>query len=93
MAELKEALKKTKNNKSPGPDEIPIEVIRAAGQEMLRFLLRLLNVAYLTLERQETPSKKILSPVMNTSIHLWFLLPWKQDKLQQCHGNRSAQQN
>ena len=48
LEELKNALKSIKNNKSPGPDEIPIEVIKSAGHEMIEFLVKLLNTCYTT---------------------------------------------
>jgi hypothetical protein len=46
LKELKNALKSIKNNKSPGPDEIPIEVIKSAGHEMMEFLVKLLNTCW-----------------------------------------------
>lgn len=46
LDEIRNALKMTKNNRSPGPDKIPIEVIKVAGPRMLHFLYKLFNEAY-----------------------------------------------
>ena len=65
MEEILKALKKTKNNKSPGSDLIPIEVIKAAGQPMLEFLHKILNIAY---ETGQFPSEWNCSEIRTAKI-------------------------
>ncbi len=48
LDELKEVLKTTKNNKSPGTDGLPMEFYKLFFNDMWPFLLRSMNEAFIT---------------------------------------------
>ena len=63
IEEIAEVIKKAKNNKAPGIDNIPLEIIRAAGVTGLYWLHRIFNTAW---RQQKTPTdwrKSIIVPI------------------------------
>ena len=44
--ELEAAIKLTKDNKAPGPDEVPVETIKAGGEPLKAVMLDLMNLAW-----------------------------------------------
>lgn len=63
MAELDKALNLTKNNKSAGPDLIPIETIKAGGEPLKQLLLELVNLAWNTGTVPEEWNQSIIVPI------------------------------
>ena len=51
--EIKEALRKTPNGKSVGPDQKPVEVWKSLGEEGLEWLTELFNVIFRTAKMPE----------------------------------------
>lgn len=75
--EVKAALKSLPNQKSPGIDEIPIELIKAAGKPVLMQLTRLCQAIWNTLEWPRDWKRSVYLP-----------LPKKGD-IMQCANNRT----
>ena len=63
MEELEKAIKLTKDNKAPGPDEIPVETIKAGGIPLMLLLLDLMNLAWRTGTVPEEWNKSIIYPI------------------------------
>ncbi|KAI8511727.1 hypothetical protein Bbelb_108270 [Branchiostoma belcheri] len=63
MEELEMALSLTKNNKTPGPDMIPIETIKAGGDTLKLMILNLLNHAWETGSVPEEWNQSVICPI------------------------------
>jgi hypothetical protein len=63
MQELEEALKLTRDNKSPGPDQIPVETLKAGGDSLKMLLLDLMNLAWRTGTVPDDWNKSIICPI------------------------------
>jgi exonuclease III len=63
MQELEEALKLTRDNKSPGPDQIPVETLKAGGDSLKMLLLDLMNLAWRTGTVPDHWNKSIICPI------------------------------
>jgi len=75
--EIEEAVRKLKCNKSPGTDNIPAELLKAGGENMVDILLKICN---LTLKTGEWPTKWTESIVIP--------LP-KKGNIRKCENNRT----
>ena len=61
--ELREALKKMRNGKAPGVDEIPAELLRNMGQDGNLWLLELLNMLWNGQDTPEDWKKDLMCPI------------------------------
>ena len=63
LAEIRTAVKAAPNNKAPGVDHIPADLIKAMGEVGLQWLHRLLNKIWITQETPEDWRNAIIVPI------------------------------
>lgn len=64
VEEVKRAMKKMKNGKSPGDDGLPVEIFKAGGVSIIEQLVKIYNTAYI---REAVPSdwqRGVISPIL-----------------------------
>ena len=61
--EVKDAIAKMKNRKSPGDDELPVEILRAGGECVIKQLHKMYNTAYITERIPSDWQKGVISPI------------------------------
>jgi hypothetical protein len=63
MQEYEEALLKMKNGKSPGEDDVPIELIREGGERLKERVVELLNKCWREGEVPDRWGRTIILPI------------------------------
>ena len=62
-SEIEHAIKETKSNKSPGIDDIPIELIKEGGENVTNFFHRLITIIWETKDWPKDWSTSIFLPI------------------------------
>ena len=84
LIELKEVLKNTKNNKSPGPDGIPMDFYKVFFNDMGHFLLRSINEAYTMGSLSITQKQGIVTCLPKGDKPKQYLKNWRPITLLNC---------
>jgi hypothetical protein len=63
MEEVKKALQKLKNNKSPGRDTIPSELIKSGGDSLIKCIYELIRKIWMQEELPDEWKRSIICPI------------------------------
>jgi hypothetical protein len=63
MEEVKKALQKLKNNKSPGVDTIPSELIKSAGDSLSKSIYELIRKIWMQVKLPDECKRSIICPI------------------------------